>query len=64
MITPDDKDYITILNTLTTKKLVVVMHYMKGTDEYIQTRCSQPTDPQTAQRIAENWAAASKMDIR
>lgn len=60
-----DEDYITLLPTANPRKfLVVVMHYRKRDDEYVQGRVSQPLNETAAKSLAEMWAAAMKLSVR
>lgn len=64
MITPEEPDYITLLEARFGKWCVVVMHYHKAGDEWIQTKVSQAMKPQQAQQLATAWAAARGLEIR
>lgn len=60
-----EPDYVTMLPTLDPHKfLVVVMHYHAPSDEFIQTKCSQPLPCVTAGALAKSWATALGVEVR
>lgn len=61
----EDTDYVTVANTTTPHKfLVVVMKYRKGQDDYVTGRCSQGLPEDTARALAKSWAAALGLEVR
>lgn len=64
MITGKEPDYITLLDARFGRKCVVIMHYHKSQDEWVQTKVSPALTLQQAQQLAAAWAAARGLEIR
>lgn len=60
----EDKDYITILDTVSPHhKLVVIMKHVGG-GEYITTKTSERRSNADAEGLAKMWAAATGLEVR
>lgn len=61
----NNEDYITLLPTVNTSRaLVVIQHYDRANDTWVQKKCSDALSTRAAHALAESWAAAMKLEIR
>ena len=61
---PDD-DYICMLPCVGNDSyIVVVMHYLRSRDEYVQGRVSRPLSKGAAELLAREWAKHLRIEVR